>query len=115
MWTVSDRSTREPICFCLTDYFTKFVVAVALPTCSASDTALAIFKDFICQFGVPRCILTDQGTSSKNNLMSSLSKLIGFHHILCTPYHPMSNGQAERFNGTFVAQLAKLTDKELNN
>ena len=110
---ISPQENRYVLC--LTDYFTKFVVAAALPTCSVSDTALAIFKDIICQFGVPQCIPTDQGTSFKNNLMSFSSKLIGFHHILCTLYHHISNEQVERFNGTFIAQLAKLTDKELNN
>ncbi|CAF1529898.1 unnamed protein product [Adineta steineri] len=100
---------------CLTDYFTKFIVAVALPSCSAGVTAEAIFKNYICQFGVPKVIISDQGTSFKNNLMYSLSKLIGYHHIFCTPYRPQSNGAVERFNGTFVIQLAKLTDNETNN
>ena len=100
---------------CITDYFTKFVTAVALPTCSAAVTAEAMFKEHICRYGVPKAIISDQGSSFKNQLMESLSKLLGFHHILCTPYHPQSNGQTERFNATFVIQLAKLTDRESNN
>jgi len=100
---------------CLTDYFTKFVTAVALPTCTAAVTASTIFKEYICRYGVPKAILSDQGTSFKNQLMNSLSALIGFNHILCTPYHPQSNGQTERFNSTFVTQIAKLTDRESNN
>ena len=100
---------------CLTDYFTKFVTAVALPSCSAVVTAEAIFKEHICRFGVPKAIISDQGSSFKNQLMESLSNLFGFHHILCTTYHPQSNGLTERFNATFVIQLAKLTDRESNN
>ena len=99
----------------MTDYFTKFVTAVPLPTCSAQNTAESIFKKHICLFGVPKAIITDQGTSFKNQLLSSFSKLFGYHHILCTPYHPQSNGQVERFNATFIAQIAKLTDGEHNN
>ncbi|CAF3235826.1 unnamed protein product [Rotaria sp. Silwood2] len=60
-------------------------------------------------------MISDQGSSFKNQLMLSLSQLIGYHHILCTPYHPQSNGQVERFNGTFVTQIAKLTDRESSN
>jgi transposase InsO family protein len=100
---------------CLTDYFTKFITAIALPVCSASVTATAIFKEYICLYGVPQAIISDQGTSFKNQLMNSLSQLLGYHHIFSTPYHPQSNGQIERFNGTFVTQLAKLTDRETNN
>ncbi|CAF1521262.1 unnamed protein product [Rotaria sp. Silwood1] len=87
----------------------------SLPTCSAPVTANAIFKEFICHYGVPKAIITDQGISFKNQLMQSISKLISYHHIFCTLYHPQSNGQVERFNATFVTQLAKLTDDELNN
>lgn len=100
---------------CLTDYFTKFIFAVALPNCTAITTATAIFNDYICRFGVPRTIISDQGTSFKNQLMDSLSKLLGYKHIFCTAYRPQSNGAVERFNSTFVTQLAKLTDRELNN
>lgn len=100
---------------CLTDYFTKFIVAVALPNCTAITTAAAIFNDYICRFGVPRTIISDRGTSFKNELMNSLSKLLGYNHIFCTAYRPQSNGAVERFNSTFVTQLAKLTDRELNN
>ena len=71
---------------CLTDYFTKFVTALPLPNCLAATTAAAIFKDCICRYGVPKSLITDQGTSFRNHLMSKLSKLIGrityfAHHV----------------------------------
>lgn len=100
---------------CVTDYYTKFVTAVALPTCSSVATAEALFKEHICRYGVPKAIISDQGTSFKNQIMNYLSTVLGSHHILCTPYHPQSNGLTERFNATFVVQLAKLTDRESNN
>ena len=100
---------------CLTDYFTKFVNAVALPVCTAAATAEAVFKEHVCRYGVPKAIISDQGTSFNNELVLTMSKLLGYHHIFCTAYHPQSNGQTERFNCTFVVQLAKLTDRELNN
>ncbi|CAF1367651.1 unnamed protein product [Didymodactylos carnosus] len=100
---------------CLTDYFTKFVTAIPLPDCSAQTTAQVIFTQHICRYGVPKAILSDQGTSFKNQLMHAITKLIGFNHIFSTPYHPQTNGQVERFNATFITQIAKLTDNESNN
>ncbi|CAF1553706.1 unnamed protein product [Rotaria sordida] len=47
--------------------------------------------------------------------MESMAQLIGYNHILSTVYHPQSNGMVERFNATFVPQLAKLHDRENNN
>ncbi|CAF2040851.1 unnamed protein product [Rotaria magnacalcarata] len=100
---------------CLTDYFTRWVVAVAVPDCSAKTTAEALFNEFICKYGVPAVIRSDQGTHFHNQLMKAMSKLIGYDHTYSTTYHPQSNGMIERFNATFVPQIAKLQDKENNN
>ena len=100
---------------CITDYFTRWVEAIALPNCSAQTTAQALFKEYICRYGVPKSILSDQGTHFKNQLMEAMAKLIGYNHIYSSVYHPQTNGMVERFNATFVPQIAKLQDRENNN
>jgi hypothetical protein len=59
--------------------------------------------------------LSDQGTHFKNQLVEIMSKLMGYNHIFSSVYHPQSNGMVERFNATFVPQIAKLQDRENNN
>ncbi|CAF5083248.1 unnamed protein product, partial [Rotaria socialis] len=81
------------------------------PDCTAQTTAQTIFTEYICRYGVPMSILTDQGTHFKNQLMEPMARLIGYNHILSTVYHPQTNGMVERFNATFVPQLAKLQDR----
>ncbi|CAF3741226.1 unnamed protein product [Rotaria socialis] len=44
---------------CITDYFTRWVTAIALPDCSAQTTAQAIFTAYICRYGVPLSMLSD--------------------------------------------------------
>ena len=100
---------------CITDYFTRWVVAVAVPDCSAQTTAEALFNEYICRYGVPTVILSDQGTHFHNQLMQAMSKLVGYNHTYSTTYHPQSNGMIERFNATFISQIAKLQDRENNN
>ncbi|CAF2152780.1 unnamed protein product [Rotaria magnacalcarata] len=110
------RTPREnQYVLCITDYFTRWVDAIALPNCSAQTTAQTIFNDYICRYGVPKSILSDQGTHFNNQLMDFMAKLIGYNHTFSTVYHPQSNGMVERFNATFVPQLAKLHDHENNN
>ncbi|CAF4970449.1 unnamed protein product, partial [Rotaria socialis] len=60
----------------MTDYFTRWVTAIALPNCSAQTTAQAIFTEYICRYGVPLSILSDQGTHFRNQLMDSMATLI---------------------------------------
>ena len=110
------RTPREnQYILCITDYFTRWVTAVALPDCTAQTTAQAIFNEYICRYGVPVSILSDQGTHFRNQLMESMAQLLGYNHIFSTVYHPQSNGMVERFNATFIPQLAKLHDRENNN
>ncbi|CAF1479320.1 unnamed protein product, partial [Adineta ricciae] len=100
---------------CITDYFTRWIVAVAVPDCSAQTTAEALFNEYICRYGVPVAVLSDQGTHFHNQLMEAMAKLVGYNHTYSTTYHPQSNGMIERFNATFIPQIAKLQDRENNN
>jgi transposase InsO family protein len=99
----------------ITDYFTRYITAVPLPTCTAEKTAETLFNEFFCKFGVPEVIVSDQGTHFQNQLMTHIQHLIGYNHIYSTPYHPQSNGIVERFNSTFIPQISKLQDHEHNN
>ncbi|CAF1451151.1 unnamed protein product [Adineta ricciae] len=100
---------------CITDYLTRWIVAVSVPDCSAQTTVEALFNEYICRYGVPIVILSDHGTHFHNQLMDAMSELVGYSHIYSTTYHPQSNGMIERFNATLVPQITKLQDREHNN
>ncbi|CAF4146871.1 unnamed protein product, partial [Rotaria sp. Silwood2] len=99
----------------ITDYFTKWVIAIPLTNQTAQTTAEALYEHYICIYGVPSTILSDQGPHFNNQLMTAFTQLLGCHHIKSTPYHPQTNGAIERFNSTFERQVAKLTDQCINN
>ncbi|CAF1426814.1 unnamed protein product [Rotaria sp. Silwood1] len=99
----------------VTDYFTKWVIAVPLPNQTAQTTAEALFEHYICIYGVPNTILSDQGPHFNNQLIIAFTQILGCHHIKSTPYHPQTNGAIERFNSTFERQLSKLTNKHIND
>ncbi|KRX73513.1 Uncharacterized protein T06_7167 [Trichinella sp. T6] len=46
--------------------------------------------------GLPKCLVTDNGTAFKSAKFLAFLKSNSIHHITTAPFHPSSNGQAER-------------------
>lgn len=99
----------------LTDVLSKFVITKAVRDCTASTAAHFITKEVILKYGTPRCILTDNGTHFTASMMSELFKKIGVTHLYSTPYHPMTNGQIERYNATMDSKIAALSNEQRTN
>ncbi|CAF2054878.1 unnamed protein product [Rotaria magnacalcarata] len=99
----------------ITDRLSGYVIAKASPTNTAQDTARILMEEIILVHGPPDVIITDQGTHCSNELITAVSNLVGCKHVFSTPYHPQTNGQTERWNATFVAQIAKFCNDEHDN
>ena len=96
-------------CITLTDYFSKWSEAAAIPTKEAVHVASFLYK-MILRHGCPQEIISDQGREFCNHIVDSLEELTGFKHKITSAYHPQSNGLDERFNQTLKAQLQKLVN-----
>jgi hypothetical protein len=81
------------------DYTTKCPEAVPLRSQDAEVVAEALMEIFT-RVGVPREILSDQGTNFMSSLITELCRLISIRKLNTSPYHPEANGLVERFNGT---------------
>lgn len=95
----------------LTDVLSKFVITKAVRDCTADTAARFLQEDVICKYGTPRCILTDNGTHFTAHMMEKLFQRLGIIHLYCTPYHPQTNGQIERFNSTMDSKIASLSNQ----
>ncbi|KAL6423911.1 hypothetical protein ACFW04_010386 [Cataglyphis niger] len=78
------------------DLLTKYSVAVPLREVTSLAIADALTKNFICIYGTPKAILTDQGTNFLSALMRNLTKRFNIQYFKTTAYHPQSNGSIER-------------------
>ena len=67
-------------------------------------------KQFICRFGVPLLIHSDQGRNFESELFAEMCRLLCIKKTRTTPYHPQSEGMVERFNCTLEAQLSMFAD-----
>ncbi|CAF3126930.1 unnamed protein product [Rotaria sp. Silwood2] len=96
----------------LTDVMSKFVIAKAVRDATATTAAHFLTEEVILKYGTPKCILTDNGTHFTAEMMNQLFKKLGIVHLYSTPYHPMTNGQVERYNATMDSKIAALSNEK---
>ena len=89
----------------VTDYFTKWAEAYPLRSQDAQTVARVLVEQFICRYGVPENIHSDQGSNFESEVFRSMCQLLGIHKTRTTPYHPQSDGLAERLNRTIQTML----------
>ena len=84
-----------------------------------SKSAEAIVSTFINQY-LPvhmclRCILLDNGTEFKNQLLDQILQQLGIDCIFSAPYHPQRNGKLEVSHKYLKPTLKKLCQKDPRN
>ena len=72
----------------------------------ALSIAKVLVNEFICRFGVPDSIHTDQGKNLEAKVIQEICHLLGVTKTRTTPYHPQSDGLVERFNRTLLEMLS---------
>ncbi|KHJ99147.1 hypothetical protein OESDEN_00855 [Oesophagostomum dentatum] len=63
-------------------------------------------------FGNPETIVSDNGRQFASREFAELYNENGVAQVRSPPFHPQSNGQAERFVNTFKRALQKLKDSD---
>ena len=93
----------------LVDYFTR-VEAFPIPDQCAETVAHKMVCDFICRFGTPLEIHSDQGRNFESQLFQQVCQLLEVTKTRSSPYHPSGNGLVERFNRTLGSMIRSYLD-----
>ena len=104
----SGRGGKDVNVLIITDHFTRYAEAIVTPNQSAIATAKALWDGWMRHYGFPEQILSDQGRNFESDLIRALCALVKVRKLRTTSYHPMTNGQCERFNGTLIGMLGTL-------
>ena len=86
--------------------FTKFPVAIPLRRVD-NETVLNAMMEVFSTYGIPREILTDQGSVFTSKLTRHLCKTLNIDKVQISPYHPQSNGSLERWHACLKSMLRK--------
>lgn len=83
-------------CLVIVDAYSKWAEVHLMSSTTTEETILRLRRTFA-QEGVPPVLVSDNGPQFASKEMSNWLRAIGCKHILTPPYHPRSNGLAERF------------------
>ncbi|RDY13722.1 gag-pol, partial [Mucuna pruriens] len=92
------------------DYVLRWVEAIATKTNDAKVVVDFLKSNIFCQFGVPKALISDQGSHFCNRAMSFLLHKYGVVHRVSIAYHPETNDQAGVFNREIKKTLKKMTN-----
>lgn len=92
------------------DRTSNWVEAESTSSISTESVANILFKTWICRYGVPARLTSDQGKQFDNELIKKLADKFGFTKIRTTAYHPEANGKIERWHRTMKAALMAYGD-----
>ena len=70
------------------DYVSKWVEAITSITCDAKVVLCFIRSNIFSRFGMPRVVISDEGSHFCNKLFASLLAKYGVKHQVTLAYHP---------------------------
>ena len=92
----------------IVDAHSKWIEAKAVKT-STTEITIRILRSVFATHGIPKCIVSDNGPAFASTEFEYFLKQNGIKHIKSAPYHPSSNGLAERAVQTVKNGLMKQT------
>lgn len=110
----ADPLTGDRHVLTVIDCFSKFGWAKAFPTQDAEPIARYILEIFLNELKYPEILQSDNGKSFLAQVMKDLLALFGTKQKNSRPYHPATNGQIEKFNGTLKRRLREHLNKGPN-
>ncbi|XP_062700701.1 uncharacterized protein K02A2.6-like [Aedes albopictus] len=93
----------------IVDAFSKWPEIFRTRSITASST-IELLRETFARYGNPNTLVSDNGTQFTCESFKNFCCINGITHIRTAPYHPQSNGQAERFVDSLKRGLKKLNE-----
>ncbi|XP_008200522.1 uncharacterized protein K02A2.6 [Tribolium castaneum] len=93
--------------FIIVDSYTKWIEVFPTSNMTA-NTTINILRETFARFGLPYTVVSDNGSNFISKEFEDFLKMNGIKHKLIAPYHPATNGQAERYVQTVKKSLRSM-------
>ena len=94
------------------DAFSKWPEIIDMTSTTASST-IKVLREIFSTHGLPEQLVTDNGPQFVSSEFSDFCKANGIKHFRVAPYHPASNGLAERMVQTFKQAMRRSSNDGL--
>ena len=88
----------------IVDAHSKWIEVIPL-SAATSQTTIDSLRNIFATHGLPRILVTDNGSQFSSTDFETFLKINGIKHISSSPYHPSTNGLAERAVQSFKEHL----------
>jgi hypothetical protein len=89
------------------DYYAKWIEAEVVAKITAERVRRFYWKKIICRFGLPREIVSDNGTQFASITIVDFCKNLDIQTKFISVIHPQANGQAESANKVILNDIKK--------
>lgn len=99
----------------MVDVETKWPEVVQMESTIANNyKTVQVLRSLFSQFGIHNQLVSDNGPQFVSEEYKRFCEENGIRHTLVAPYHPSSNGEAERFVQTFKSAMRKADKMKLS-
>jgi Integrase core domain len=95
----------------ISDRYSKFTKTIPLRTVTALSVARVFCDHWAYVYGLPVSVLTDNGPQFTVKFFQAVCSELGTRKIFTAAYHPLTNGQVERYIRTILASLRGYVSK----
>lgn len=90
------------------DRLSRYLEMAPLKTMRAIDVVRAMVNTWICQFGIPENIISDQGSQFESDVFQTLCEAFKIRKKRTTAYRPQANGAIERMHREIKKHLRSI-------
>uniref|UniRef100_A0A2N9FCI3 Uncharacterized protein n=1 Tax=Fagus sylvatica TaxID=28930 RepID=A0A2N9FCI3_FAGSY len=87
--------------------FAQWGMDLVRPLPKVTDSIKFVWKNIITRFGIPKTIISDNGTQFTSKPFTKYCSELGIKNVYSSPAYPQSNGQAEASNKTVLDGIKK--------
>ena len=106
---------RNHMYLIVVDAYSKWPEVIRMSSSTSTSETIKVFLSLFARHGLPDKLASDNGPQFTSDEFKEFMLNCGILHIKTAPYHPQTNGEAERFVQTFKNFVKRADhDKNLN-